>query len=162
MIPSSGSRRHSEYSVWTADIGCTGVRPAEGGGRDLAQSEEPHLSLSYQLRHGTNGFFYGGVDVHTMLVVKIDSLDAQPPEASLACPPDELRPSTHPGELAPLVKDVAKFGRDDGLLAASSEGAADELLVASGSVDVRGIHERYAEVERTPDHLLTSTSSSGP
>src|SRR3712207_8756919 len=50
-----------------------------------------------------------------------DRLDAQPPEASLACPPDELGPSTHPGELAPLVEDVAEFGRDDGLLAASSE-----------------------------------------
>ena len=47
----------------------------------------------------------------------------------------------------------ADLGGEDRLVAAAGEGAADQLLVGERPVDVGGVDERHAEVERAADDL---------
>src|SRR6185437_15845732 len=90
--------------------------------------------------------------VDAMLVVEIDVLDAEPLERPVDRPPDVLRLAVDLAA-AVLVPDVAELRREDELVAAARDRAADEPLVVAHlvPVDVGGVEEDDPELERPVD-----------
>ena len=90
--------------------------------------------------------------VDAMLVVEVDRVDAQTPEAGLAARAHVLGAPVDPTLLG--LRGVAhdpELGGDDHGLAAIADGAPDELLVGEGAIDVGRVEERHTEVDRPVD-----------
>ena len=60
------------------------MRTADRGRRGFRQAEEANLTLLLQPRHGANRLLDRHVRVDAVLVVEVDDVDAQPPQAGLA------------------------------------------------------------------------------
>ena len=56
-----------------------------GGG--FRQPQVTNLPFPHQLRHGSDGFLDRCLQVHAVLIIKIDHLDAEPPQTPLSLPP---------------------------------------------------------------------------
>ena len=80
----SALRVHSEYSVCTAASGCTRVRPAHGGGRDLAQADRPDLAGLDQVGQRADAVFDRHALVPAVQVVEVDDVGLQPRQAVVA------------------------------------------------------------------------------
>ena len=83
-ISSSGSRLHSEYSVCSAVIGCTACARRIVSRRRLGQAEVAHLASPHQLRHRADGVLDRRVGIDAVLVVEIDHVDPESPQAVVA------------------------------------------------------------------------------
>ena len=90
----------------------------------------------------------GVLRIHAMLVVQVDRLDAEALQRRLTTLPHVVRLSADAQERAVGAAPVAEFGSDDDLVAPRADETADELLVGERAIDVRGIEERDAEVQR--------------
>src|SRR6266536_4483335 len=86
-----------------------------------------------------------------MLIVEIDDFNAEATQARFAALADVRGLAVDAQELAISAANVAELGREDHLVAASLNGARDELLVAADAVDVRRIEKVDAELERPVD-----------
>src|SRR5882724_3151915 len=93
-----------------------------------------------------------------MLVVEIDMVGAKPLEATLDHAPDLLRSAVGVAAMSAggLVDVPAEFGGDDDLLAEAGEGLADHVLIGPRAIDLRGVEEVHAVIDRRSqerDHL---------
>ena len=75
----------------------------------------------------------------------------EPLERSLEGDADVLRRAVEPALPAPAVRDVPELRREDDLVAAAGDRAADELLVRVRAVDLRRVDEGDAELDRAVD-----------
>src|SRR5207237_8482166 len=83
-----------------------------------------------------------------MLVVEIDSIDAEALEGSFAGLSHVLWLAVDPKESACLrIAHVSELGRDDDLVAFSLDRAPDQLFVGVRAVYVRGIEQVDSAVE---------------
>jgi len=84
-----------------------------------------------------------------VLVVKVDSLYAEPPQASLAGFAYIIGPSVHAAcrRIVRIAND-AELGRDDDLIAPVLDGLADQILVGEWAVGVGSIEKIDAELDR--------------
>ena len=117
------------------------------------------LALRDQLGHGADGLLDGRVGVDAVLVVEVDVVGAEPLERAFDGEADVLRAAVERPRAAAGVGDQAELGGQDGLVAAAFERPADELLVGVGPVDLGGVDERDAQVERPVDGRMDSASS---
>jgi len=85
-----------------------------------------------------------------VLVVEVDVVESEPLERALERFVHVLRAAVHL-MAAVLVEDVAELRREDDLVAAVGDRAADELLVLARAVDVGRVDQVDAEVERPVD-----------
>ena len=94
----------------------------------------------------------GVVGVDAVLVVEVDVVDAQAPQRGLGGLLDVLGPAVEAagGGVVGVADDPELRGQHD-LVAAVGDGAADELLVGVGAVDVGGVEEGDAELEGAVD-----------
>jgi hypothetical protein len=89
------------------------------------------------------------VRVDPVLVVEVDVVGAEPAQRLLG---DALRVLRRAVDAAGRALEVeAELGRDLDLVAVPGEGAPDQLLVRVRAVDLGGVEERDAEVERPRD-----------
>ena len=93
----------------------------------------------------------GRVRVDAVLVVEVDVVGAEPPERTLDRGADVRRAAVEVPGAAARVRDHAELRREDDVVAAVLDRPADELLVGEGAVDLGGVDERDAEVERAVD-----------
>ena len=96
------------------------VGAAHGRRRRLREAEEAHLALLDELRHRPHGVLDRHARVHAMLVVEIDRVDAEPPEARVACLRHVLGLAVDAGRPVGL-SEIAELGREDDLVAAPLE-----------------------------------------
>ena len=90
-ISSSRSRVNSEYSVWSAVIGCVGVRPADGVGDASDRPRWRDLAGLDELGHRADGLLDRHGLVDAVLVVEVDVVDAEPLQRGVAGGADVLR-----------------------------------------------------------------------
>ena len=133
MMSASRLRSQSEYSLCSAETGCSAWAR-----RMLAApaSERPKNSTLPSLikiadRAGDLLDRHGRIDA--VLVEQIDMVRAEPAERSLDGRADRLRPAVALGaDLLAALDAEAELGRDRHLIAPALERAADELLVGVG------------------------------
>jgi hypothetical protein len=86
-----------------------------------------------------------------VLVVKIDGLDPEPFEASVAGGAHILGTAIDAATGAAVLADDAELGGDDDLFAKRAQSLADQELVGTRTVDIGGVEESDAEFNRPVD-----------
>src|SRR5689334_14688035 len=127
-----------------------GVRAADRPSAGLGEAEMLHLSGLDQLGHRADRLLDRRFRVDAVLVVKVDVIDAEPPQRGIDCLVDVLGRAVDRAA-AVLEPTVAELRGDDVLVAPSGNRLADELLVRSLAVDVCGVEEVDPELERAVD-----------
>src|SRR4051795_5939388 len=102
-----------------------GVRPPDRLRPGLGQPEMAHLAGPHQFRHGADRLLDRRVRIDPVLVVEVDRLDPEPPEARLTGLAHVVRPSVDPEEGAVRGTYVAELGGDHDLIAPVADGAPD-------------------------------------
>src|SRR6185436_5026161 len=121
--------------------------------RRFRQAEISHLAGLHELRHRADGVFDRRLRIHAMLVVEIDGLHAETLQRRVAGAPDVLWPPVDTEELAVLRSDVPELRRKHDLAASIADRTADQPFVGVRTVNVSGIEEVDAEVERAMNGL---------
>src|SRR5258708_25853890 len=86
-----------------------------------------------------------------MLIVEIDKLDSKAAQARLAALPDVLGLPVDAAIAPVLAADLAELGGEDHLVAPSSDGASDQLLVPAHAIYIGRVEKGDAQLERPLD-----------
>jgi hypothetical protein len=124
---------------------------SDGGRRSFAEPEVLHLAGPHQLGHRADRLLDRHGVVDAVLVVEVDVVDAEPRERRVARRAHVFRCAANAEEGAGSRADVAELRGQHHLVAATLDGASDELLVGERAVHVGGVEEVHAEVERAVD-----------
>src|SRR5579883_31915 len=128
------------------------MRPADGRGRCLAQTQVTHLPLPYQFRHRADGLFNAHLWIDAVQVVEIDGIDPQPLERVVAGPAHVLRPSVEtPSPLTVGAAHEAEFRGHPHFVAPAADCLADQLFVGVRSVGVRRVEQIDPEFQSSVD-----------
>ena len=123
------------------------------------QAEVPDLALLNQLFHRPGHVFDGHVRIHPMLVEQINRFDLEPFERCFNDLFDVRRLAVQAARFAAVTIET-KLGGDDHLTAQRSQRFANKFLVCERAIDLGGVEERDALLDRRPDqgnHLLPVT-----
>src|SRR3712207_6104631 len=127
------------------------VRPPNRLGRSLGEPEVPDLSRLDEILHRPDGLLDGHIAVHSVLVVEVYRVHAEPPERGVARLLYVLRLAVDADPAPVLAPLVAELGGEDDLVAPVRDGFADEPLVGERAVHVSGVEEGHAELYRAVD-----------
>ena len=116
------SRLNSDYSLWSAAIGCTATARRMVVGRRLGQAEVADLAGGDQLGHRPDGVLDGHARVRAVQVVQVDVVDAEPLERGVAGL-RHVRGRAVDAHPLPVPEDVAELGGQHDLVAAVGDGA---------------------------------------
>jgi len=147
---SSSGRAHSEYSVWSALMGCVAWARRDGGGGRLREAEVADFAGAHQLRHRPT-CPRSARSGHAVLVVQVDGDPRQPARATRRRPGRTYsgrrsrRPSSHPSPTKPNLVATATA------VAPILDGPAYQLLVGFRAVGVGRIEQGDAEVNGAVD-----------
>src|SRR5687768_1769073 len=117
----------------------------------LAKSQVSYLPGPYELGHRAHCFLDRHIGIDAMLIVEIDDLDIEAPEAVFAGLAHIIGPAAHAPETSIFAAYIAEFGGEKHFVAAPRSRAADEFLVAPDAVHVGSVEEIYAPIERMVD-----------
>ena len=127
------------------------VTPADRRGRRLAETDRARLAPLDQPRHRAHGLLDGHARIDPVLIVEVDHVHPQPLEARVAGLGHVLGPSVDEVAAPGGILDLAELGGDEHLVAPAPDGLADQLLVLSPAVHVRGVEVIDAPIERVMD-----------
>ena len=152
-ISSSGRRHHSEYSLCTRRDRLHRVGAADGRGAGLGQAEVLHLARVDQLLDRAGDVLDRHVGVDPVLVEQVDRGRSAAAAARPRRPAGCARAGCRPRRAACRRRiDVeAELGGDHHLVADRRQRLADQLLVGERAVDLGGVEERDAAVDRGAD-----------
>ncbi len=128
------------------------VGASDGGGGGFRKAEVFNLASFDELGHGADGVFDRGVGIDAVLVVEIDVIEAEALERSIAGLADVLglaRDAPEGGVFS--FAEIGELGGEKDFVAAGLDGVADQLFVVAHAVDVGGVEEGDAEVERAKE-----------
>ena len=128
-----------------------GVGAADRAGASLGQADVPDLALGDQIGQGADGLLDGRVRVDPVLVVQVDVVGAEPLEGALDGGADVGRAAVGDAGPAAGVGDEAELGGHHDLVAAASDGLADQFLAVERAVDLGGVDVGDAQVQRAVD-----------
>jgi hypothetical protein len=128
-----------------------GVAAADGGDPCLGQADVADLAPGDQLGQGADGVLDRGIGVDAVLVVQVDVVGAEAPQGAFDRGADVGWAAVEDTGAAAGVGDHAELGRHHDLVAAAFDRAANELLVGVRPVDLGGVEEGDAQVERPVD-----------
>jgi hypothetical protein len=118
----------------------------------LAEAEVADLALLHELGHRADGLLDRRVGIDAVLVVEVDVVQAETLQRALAGPLDVLGAAVDAAALSIVgVADDPELRREHDLIAAIGDRAPDEALVGVRAVDVGGVEEVDAELERAVD-----------
>src|ERR1700693_5531879 len=123
------------------------VRAANRGLARLRQPEIANLAGLDQRRHRADHILDRNLAIDAMLVKQIDMRGLQTLERGLDDFANVLGTTVGTDDLA-ILDLKPELGGDHDRVAASFEGASEQLLVLQGARDLRGIVERAAELDR--------------
>jgi len=133
------------------------VGTADRRRRRLAEAEVAHLARRDQLRHRADGLLDRHVRIDAVLVEEVDVVRAEALQRSLDTLAHVLGRAVDRAERRKVAghrvgPDVAgELGRDHIVLAMPLDGVADEHLIGHRAVQLRGIEEVDADLERMAD-----------
>src|SRR6185369_5186442 len=127
------------------------MRPANCLRRRFGQAEIVDLSLFLEADHFADRIFDRHIRIDTVLVVKVDDLDAEPLEARFACRADIIRVASNAEELALVAADVPELGGQEHLLAPVVDRSSDQFLVLADAIHVGGVEEGHSLLDRMVD-----------
>ena len=143
----SGSRVHSEYSLCTAVTGCTAwARRIVAA----AASDRPKwrtLPACDEFADRAGDVLDRHVRVDAVLVEQVDDVGPQPAQRRVGDPLDLLGAAVEPDRLA-VLDAPAELRGDHDLVAYRGERLADEFLVDVWAVDLGGVEEGDAALDR--------------
>ena len=122
------------------------------------------LPSADQFGYGADGVLDRGVGVDAVLVVQVDLVGAEPLERPLHRGSDAGRAAVESALPATGVRDHAELGGEHYLVAAPLECPADEFLIDVRTVDLGGVDEVHAQIERAvdgPDRFGVVASGAG-
>ena len=126
--------------------GMHGIGLAQGGWIDFAEPERPDLALLLEARHCPDCLLDRHERVDPVLVIKIDHIRAQPPEACLAGRHHMFWPAV--GNAWALPVRIAEFRGDHDTIAPALECATDEGFIVPPTIFVGGVEKVDPEIER--------------
>src|SRR5258706_2412233 len=97
ITSASGSRHHSEYSLWSAVTGLNGVRATDRLYTSLGKSKVLNLARLNQILHRSRHLFDRHVRVNAVLIERIDDIGSESFERGLGDLLDVLWPAVQPG-----------------------------------------------------------------
>jgi hypothetical protein len=122
-----------------------GLRPR------LGEAEMAHLALAHEIGHRPHRVLDGRVGIDPVLVVEIDHLHLEPPQARVAGLAHVIGLSAD-AEARPVGSaHIAELGGEHHLVAPVGDGAAHQLLVMADAVHVGGVEEGHAELDGAVD-----------
>ena len=151
----SGSRVHSEYSLWMAATGCTAWARRMVCVARLREAEVLHLAGLDELLDGPGHVFDRHGRIHAVLIEQVDAVGPQPLQRRFDDLLDVLGTTVQASASLPRPEvDVeAELRRDHDLVAERGQRFADELLVRERPVGFGGVEEGHATLERGADHV---------
>ena len=117
----------------------------------LGKTQVAHLPRADEFGHRANCFFDGCVRIHAMLVVEVDRVNAEAAETCFARRADVFRPAVDAAEVGVAGAEDSELRGEEHFVAPTANGAANELFVDVRAVDVRGVKEIDAQLERAMD-----------
>ncbi len=111
-----------------------------------------HLAGALQIGHRADGFLDRHVRIDTVQVIQIDDLDTEPPQARIARLA-YIRGTAVDHALGRVGRIVleTELGREHDAVASTGDGTTDQLFVRVRPVDVGGVEQSDARVERSVD-----------
>jgi hypothetical protein len=111
-----------------------------------------HLAVADQLLHRARYVLDRHVGIDAMLVEEVDDIGPEPLQRSVGDLADVSGPAIQADLLAGFGIDLeAELGGDRDLLAERRKRLADHLFVGERSIDLRGIEEGHAALDRRAD-----------
>ena len=123
------------------------VGAADRPRRGLAEPEEPHFALVHEPGHRADGLLDRDLRVHAVLIVEVDGLHAEPAQARVARARHVLGAAVH-ARTAVGVPHLTELGGEHRLPSPALDRPADEVFVVAPAVQIGGVEEVDAEVER--------------
>ena len=106
-----------------------------------------HLPRAHELGHRADRFLDRHVQIHAMLVVEIDDVDAQPPERRVARLAHVLRRSVYADVRSGRVAHVPELRREHDRGPPIPDSSSDQNFVRMRAIHVGGIEKRDAEIQ---------------
>ena len=148
MISASRLRSHSEYSLCSADTGCTACarRMLATPASDRPKNRTLPCATSSADRAGDVLHRHFGIDA--VLVEQVDVVGAEPAQRAFDRLADVLGPAVDVGaDLLAVLEAEAELGGDHHLVAPALQRAAEQLLVRVRAVDLGRVEEGAAELD---------------
>ena len=117
--------------------------------RHVREPDQPDLALVSQLTERTDRLLDRHLGIVAVQLVEIDAVELQPPQARLARAPQVFR--------APVANSILQapaepaLRRDHDTLRVRMKRFRDDLLADAAAVDVGGVDQRHAQLDRAPD-----------
>src|SRR5262249_491808 len=105
-----------------------GMSAAEGARAGLGETKVAHLSLLYQVGHGSGGVFDWNLRIHAMLEQEVDVIGAEALQRPFHCLRDVLGPAIGVDDLT-VGDPEAELGGDTNALAPAMQGPAQQRFV---------------------------------
>ena len=150
MMRGSRLRSHSEYSLCSAEIGCTACARRIVCSPASDKPEESHLPFAHELRHRADDVLDRHLGIDTMLIQQIDAIGLQTAERAFHSLANVRGLAVHPCSAAVLIDAESELGRDHEPVARTielRESAREELLVYVRAVHLCRIEECHAELD---------------
>ena len=145
MIRGSRLRSHSEYSLWSAEIGCTACARRIVCSPASERPRKRTFPFPHQVGHRADDVLDRTSRVDAVLVQQIDVVRLKPSQRAFDCFADVLRPAVHtPVRCRPFSILKPNFVAIDDAVAtvfSSLERAAEQLLVRVRPVDLGRVEE---------------------
>ena len=145
-----GGQEAAAELVLHRDDARDGLRATELVERDVREADQPHLPLPAKLLERGDGFLDRHLGVVPVQLIQVDPLELQPSQARVARLPEIFRPAVADAILKPVAK--ASLRADHEPLRIGMQRFGDHLLADAGSIDVGGVDQRHAGVERGVEH----------
>ena len=125
----------------------------------VRQADLEELAFVAQLDERADRLLEGHLRIGCVQLVQVDGVDAEPAQAGVAHASEVFGPAVgreHRRSRRPRsegARDEATFGRDEHVVGVGNERLGDDLLTRPVAVDVGGVDELHAEVDRAPHQL---------
>ena len=125
------------------------VRPLQRGDRRLAQADVADLAFADQIRHRAHDVFDRHLRIDPVLIIKIDLLHAQAPQAALDGAPDILGAAADAARrrIRRIAQD-AELGGQEHLLPFAFDRFPHQRFVGVRAIHVGGVEQRDAQLQR--------------
>src|SRR5258708_22130451 len=125
------------------------VRATNGLGRSFRETDGLDLAFFDELAQGADRLLDWRGWIDPVLVIEVDVVGAKSLERSLERNPDVFRAAVHCRRIAIAVRDQAELRCQDHIVAATGEGATDQLFIGVRSINLRRVDARDSEGQRS-------------